>query len=124
MIYSFKHSVLIICFLTISIGKIRSQTNKIEPVCKHIVRKSNPSKIIKYLQAKYGIEKTEVILLNLKEFEEQYQVRVLFDSEYFAVKAELENGLLLTTDLKVKEYIQSKISEIINFKDIEFSLIN
>ncbi|MBL7936152.1 MAG: hypothetical protein JNM51_10145, partial [Bacteroidia bacterium] len=100
MIYSSKHSVLIICFLTISIGKIRSQTNKIEPVCKHIVRKSNPSKIIKYLQAKYGIEKTEVILLNLKEFEEQYQVRVLFDSEYFAVKAELENGLLLTTDLK------------------------
>lgn len=124
MIYSFKHSVLIICFLTISIGKIRAQTNKIEPVCKHIVRKSNPSKIIKYLQAKYGIEKTEIILLNLKEFEEQHQVRVLFDSEYFAVKAELENGLLLTTDLKVKEYIQSKISEIINFKDIEFSLIN
>lgn len=124
MIYSFKNSVLIICFLTISTGKITSQTNKIEPVCKHIVRKSNPSKIIKYLQTKYGIEKTEVILLNVKEFEEQHQVRVLFDSEYFAVKAELENGLLLTTDVKIKEYIQSKISEIINFKDIELTLIN
>ena len=121
---SLKFLVLAISFFMIYGHETMAQTNKLGPTCTHVVNKSYSIPIIQYLHAKYGIEKTENILLNLRTYEEQNHVRVLFGQEYLAIKSDLEKGLLQTTDLEIQKYLEARILELVNFKDIEQNLIN
>ncbi len=122
---SLKFLVLAITFFTIDEHETMAQTNnKSEPTCTHVVNKSYSIPIIQYLHGKYGIEKTEKILLNLRAYEEQNHVRVLFEQEYLTIKSDLEKGLSQTTDLEIQKYLEARILELVNFKDIELNLIN
>lgn len=84
---------------------------------------SNPNVLIQYLSGQYGYEDSERILLNLRNYEDQNQVIVLFDKDYQLVKSRLENGLITSKDADIISSLQKKLAQLVNFKDIETLLI-
>lgn len=102
---------------------LMAQNPEREPNCIHVVKKSNPSPIIKYLSEKYGIEDTERILLNKSYYEIVNGVTVLFGSEYNSIINNLNQLISKEQDPLIITDLNAKKSKLVNFLDIENQLI-
>lgn len=112
-------SVSVCLFLSFS---VQAQTEN-QPACSHTIKNSNANALIQYLSQQYGYEDTERILLNLRNYEDQNRVIVLFGQDYQLVKSRLETGLSTSKDADIISSLQKKLAQLVNFTDIEAQLI-
>jgi hypothetical protein len=100
-----------------------AQNSEREPNCIHVVKKSSPSPIIKYLSEKYGMEDTERILLNKSHYESVNGVTVLFGLEFSTILNNINQLIATAKDLEVITELNARKAKLVNFLDIENQLI-
>ncbi|MES2589639.1 MAG: hypothetical protein V4622_11720 [Bacteroidota bacterium] len=117
-----KHlkSAITLAFFSLTSNLSFSQFS--QEYCFHIEKTSNPPKIISYLFANYGKEKTEEILLNIKSYEFEHQVKVLYKDEFYTTIEKLNQQIDEVSDLEFKTEIENRKQKFVLFNSIEEEL--
>jgi len=102
---------------------IKAQVLENEPTCIHIIKKSNPSPIINYLISKYGVIKTESILIRKANYETENNVIVLFGKTYIETVKQLDELIANEFNQDIINDLKLRKSTVINFSEIENQLI-
>jgi hypothetical protein len=114
-----KITTTILLFL--ALGSINSMAlaQENDPICVHVIRHRDISPLLDYLFNKYGVEVSEQILLNMKNYEAEHEVFVLFSSEYNLLMERMNNLMFTASNQSELDRLQERIAKFVKFEDIE-----
>lgn len=90
-----------------------------EPKATIKTENNNPRPLLKYLFNTYGIEDSERILLNIKDYETTHNIKVLFIDEYQDQVQKIETKLATTASKEEYVRLSDYKTRFINFSEIE-----
>ena len=90
-----------------------------EPSCEHTIRYISTSEILSYLFPKYGVEASEQILLNVKLYENDHQVHVLFGSNYTKIIQSFAELISNASSSEEAQKLSNRVSTFVSFESIE-----
>lgn len=87
--------------------------------CFNYKKTSNPAPVIEYLFKKYGESNSEKILLNMRNYEIQHGVQVLFQDEFYLMMEKIDQAIQNSTEAdRINELLEKK-SKFVLFSTIE-----
>lgn len=98
--------------------------NQAEPFCTITVHKQETPSILIYLFDRYGIEQSELIMINLQEYEINNNVKVLDNESYLNYISQIDEQLVgLTDEEKINDLLSLK-NRVVNIISIEDDINN
>lgn len=93
-----------------------------EPTCEHIVRHKATPAFLKYLFQTYGVEETEQILLRMKVYEVENNVKVLFSKDFNVMMEKLNSLISNTSNSEEINRLNDRKAIFVKFETIENQL--
>lgn len=98
--------------------------NEFEPQGSHTIHKQEIPPLLQYLFEKYGVEESELIMINIQLYEEQNLVKVLDQNTYLNYVENINAQIDVTSDVEKIEELQSLKSKVISVLSIEEQVLN
>jgi len=93
------------------------------PSGEHVVKESQENPLLNYLFAKYGIEKTEGIVLNIQRYEKEHQVKVMEAEAYNSAIHMIEDKIHTTNDVAMMQELERQKSRLISIVEVENAVV-
>jgi hypothetical protein len=94
--------------------------NQTEPFCTITIHKQEIPNLLNYLFQRYGIEQSELIMINLQEYERIHNVKVLDNEAYINYVSRIDeqlDGLIDAEKLAELLHLKNKVVNIIAIEE-------